>query len=157
MGAAAQIVAASASLPAWAGSGQHQTPSVPASVVAGAPADSACPAAEAGGDSPRILNDVGYNSLAMLQMVAWTGDYNDFASAWEAWHTDPARTEIGLSGPWMVQTSLNPLVVSLAHNIGLQPFSLVPEPSATALAALGAATVWASRRRRTSADLVQAR
>jgi len=103
-----------------------------------------------GSDSPRILNNVGYNASAMLQMVAWTGSANDFATAWSAWLADPTSTSVGASAPWTVTTTTGPIDTGFAVNTGLGPFSLtptVPEPSTMALAGLAGAALLIFRRR----------
>lgn len=102
-----------------------------------------------GSDSPRILNNVGYNSQAMLQMVAWTGSANDWASAWAAHQTDPS-VQIGTSNPWTVTTTLSAIDTAFAVNTGLSSFKLtaVPEPSTMALAGLAGAALLIFRRRK---------
>jgi len=101
--------------------------------------------------APRILTDVGYNSSAMLQMVVWTGNFNDWASALNAAKTD-GSIKVGASSTWTVTTTLSATDVNLAKNIGLNPFAVgviaVPEPSTMALAGLGAAALLIFRRRK---------
>lgn len=81
-----------------------------------------------GSDSPRILNNVGYNASATLQMVAWTGTYTDFTQAWNAWKSNPAGTQIGASAPWTVTTTLSAIDTAFAVNTGLAPFQLTGVP-----------------------------
>lgn len=101
--------------------------------------------------TPRILNDVGYNQQAMLQMVVWTGNYPDWMSALQAATTTDYTVKLGCSVPWIVTTTLSPTDPNLPHNFGLTPFSIdrlpIPEPSTFALAGSGAVVMWITRRR----------
>lgn len=101
--------------------------------------------------TPRILTDVGYNASAMLQMVVWTGNYNDWASALAGAKAN-GTDKVGVSSAWTVTTTLSATDVNLAHNVGLNAFSIavipIPEPSTMALAGLGAAALLIFRRRK---------
>lgn len=110
--------------------------------------------AAAGYVSPdtRIVPNVAVGQTAMLQMVAWMGNYSDWNSAFAAAQagTD-ASLQLGASGTWTVTTT-DPTSPVLNPNQGLTAFSLVPspvpEPSTMALAGLGAAALLIFRRRK---------
>lgn len=103
-----------------------------------------------GATGARILNNVGYNSSAMLQMVAWTGNFSDWASAYNAAKGGDLTVKIGWSSTWNVTTTTSPTDPAFPRNLGLTEFAvaIVPEPSTLALAGLGAAAMLIFRRRK---------
>lgn len=106
--------------------------------------------AAVGTDSGRVLSNVGFNADAKLQLVAWTGNFTDWSSAFAAALNDPT-IQVGASAPWTVHTAADAITFPPV-NTGMTPFSMgviaVPEPSTMALAGLGAAALLIFRRRK---------
>lgn len=47
----------------------------------------------------RVITDVNWGGSAQIQMVAWKGNFTDWASAYAAWQSGVAGVEIGASNP----------------------------------------------------------
>jgi len=105
--------------------------------------------AAVGTDKTRVLTDVNYSSSAMLQLVAWTGNATDWASAYAAALQDPTLL-VGWSATWNVTTTTGPIDTGFAINTGMAGFTIqpIPEPATMALAGLGAAALLIFRRRK---------
>lgn len=100
-----------------------------------------------GSDGARILPTVAYGQSAVLQMVAWAGNYTTWADAYAAGMA--AQTKFGWSNPITITTSTSLTDPNLPVLQGLNSFAitLVPEPSSMALLGLGAAALMIFRRR----------
>jgi hypothetical protein len=101
---------------------------------------------DVGTDSPRVVPTVPYGGQALLQMVVWTGNYDSWTDAWNAWRGN-AGNQIGISQPWAVTTTLSFIDMNFPRNLGLESFStlVVPEPSVQAIAGLGGLVLVLSR------------
>jgi hypothetical protein len=103
-------------------------------------------------DIARVVPNVGYGQPVMLQMVAWTGNYTDWQSAYSAWTSmQSGPPQLACSKPWIVTTTQSPTDTSYPVNIGLSSFYLtgdpVPEPSALALICCSAGVLLVFQRR----------
>ena len=88
-----------------------------------------------------------YGSIGMFQVVAWRGNYMNWAQAYAAGIAGMAN--IGWSNPVYVTVTANATDVSTPYLVGLQSFFItVPEPSSMALGGLGAAALVIFRRRK---------
>ncbi len=97
----------------------------------------------------RVVSGVDWGGQALLQVVAWTGNYDTWQDAYAAWKNGIGA--VGWSGPITVTLPSEAIDPRLSYLTGLQRFSLlgapaaVPEPSAFVLAGLGAAALLALR------------
>ena len=89
-----------------------------------------------------------YGSTGKFQMVAWTGGYADWASAFTAWQNGVGGALVAASDVLVRPVSTGALDINTPDLQGLQSFYFVPEPSAITLAALGAVALLISRRRK---------
>ncbi len=90
----------------------------------------------------RVVPGVNWGGTALIQMVAWQGDFATWAEAYNAF-VSGGFCLIGASNPLTLTLPAGPTDPNLTYLVGLQPFSImwVPEPSSLALAlvfALGA-------------------
>lgn len=88
-----------------------------------------------GSDSSRVVPNVGWGQQAMVQMVAWYGNYTTWDEAYKATGAD-SKLQIGASLPFGVifpQVPSGPVKL-----LGLSSFTFVyvPEPQTSALAGL---------------------
>ena len=96
----------------------------------------------------RVITDVNWGGTALVQMVAWYGDYTTWADAFNAWQNGVAGVRVGASNPLTLTLPTGPTDPNLTYLVGLQSFYLsTPEPSTLALAGLGAAALFIFRRR----------
>lgn len=100
-----------------------------------------------GNTDPARNSGLPYGSTGMFQVVAWQGNYANWAEAYAAGMA--GLTKIGWSNPVTVTTTASATDPSTPYLVGLQPFAiaLVPEPSSMALLGLGAAAMMLFRRR----------
>lgn len=96
------------------------------------------------GNAARVITGVNWGGVAMVQMVAWYGDYTSYADAISA---DAPR---GFSLPLSLTLPSSPTAADKGYLIGLQPFDIVgvPEPSIFALGAAGVAILVSRGHRR---------
>jgi len=97
----------------------------------------------------RILNDVNWAGRAMVQMVAWSGNYNTFAEAFAAANAGTPGAMIGVSTALHLTLPSSNTDPNVTYLWGLNSFNIqpVPEPTSLALAGLGAAALLIFRRR----------
>ena len=97
----------------------------------------------------RVVPGVDWGGSALVQMVAWQGNYDTWAAAFAAWQAGTADVKIGASNPLTLTLPSAPTSPVLTYLTGLQPFAIVavPEPTMFALAGLGAAALLIFRRR----------
>lgn len=98
----------------------------------------------------RVVPGADWGGWAMVQVVAWHGNYDTWPEAWAAAHLD-SNVLIGFSDPLHVLLPSEPLSPVYAYPWGLQPFSLqpIPEPSVLGLFALAGLTALVSGKSRT--------
>ncbi len=101
-----------------------------------------------GSESARVVTDVNWGGQAMVQVVAWYGNYTSYADALAA-----GDTFVGVSNPLTLTLPSGPTDPNVANLVGLQAFnigpsSIIPEPTTFALAGLGAAALLIFRRRK---------
>jgi hypothetical protein len=92
-----------------------------------------------------------FSTQVEVQVVAWNGGYNDWASAYAAWLAGTPGVKIGASNPLFVTTPSGATDPNLTKLVGLSSFAIVsnvPEPSTFALVGLGAAALMIFRRRK---------
>jgi len=101
-----------------------------------------------GSSTARAVPGVNWGGQAVVQMVAWQGNFTTYADAWQAAQTDPTVL-IGASGVMTLTLPASSTDVNLTYLVGLSPFNIhpVPEPATLALAGLGAAALLIFRRR----------
>ncbi len=101
------------------------------------------------GTAGRAVPGVDWGGTALVQMVAWEGNYNTWQDAFSAFiNGTDANIRIGASNPLMLTLPPGPASPTLTYLVGLQSFTItVPEPAGFALAALGA-VVWIFKRRK---------
>ncbi|HEY5912472.1 MAG TPA: hypothetical protein VJA21_17860 [Verrucomicrobiae bacterium] len=98
----------------------------------------------------RAVPGVDWGGTALVQMVAWQGNYNTWAEAYTAGFSGTPNVLLGVSNPLILtlpSSSQSPL---LTYLWGLDSFYIscgpCPEPGAFAFAALAAAALFLSRR-----------
>jgi hypothetical protein len=101
-----------------------------------------------GATAVREFSNVGFGVSAIVQVVAWTGNYTDWAAAWTAAQVDPT-VKIGMSSP-LTLSGGNPPTTSPTALAGLTSFALtpVPEPATAAIIGMGLASLLVFRRRK---------
>jgi len=101
-----------------------------------------------GSSTARVVPGVDWGQQALVQMVAWQGNFTTYAAAWQAAQTD-STVKIGFSAPLTIQLPASSTDPNLSYLWGLQSFAIhsVPEPTTFALAGLGAAALLIFRRR----------
>jgi hypothetical protein len=97
----------------------------------------------------RQVPGVDWGGTALVQMVAWQGNYTTWADAFAAWQAGTPDVLIGASNPLTLTLPSGPTSPTLTYLTGLNGFSIVPvpEPTTFALAGLGAAALLIFRRR----------
>jgi|ERR1051325_2975716 hypothetical protein len=104
---------------------------------------------DVGAESTYVIPGVDFGQQAMLQVVAWQGNFTDWYSAFAAAELGDGGVKIGASNPVTVTLESSPTDTAYPYLWGLQPFEIgIPEPSSAALGGLGAAMWLAGRRRR---------
>jgi hypothetical protein len=102
-----------------------------------------------GSSSTYVVPDVGYGGQALLQVVAWQGNYTDWASAFAAAEEGVPGVLIGASNPLIVTLTSSLTDTNIPALTGLESFAIVvPEPSSLALAVVVTAAMMVVRRRR---------
>lgn len=98
---------------------------------------------------PRAVPGVDWGGQAMVQMVAWQGNYDTWAAAFAAWQAGTPDVLIGASNPLTLTLPASAQSTTLTYLTGLNSFAIVPvpEPTTFALAGLGAAALLIFRRR----------
>jgi hypothetical protein len=101
-----------------------------------------------GSSTARVVPGVDWGAQAVVQMVAWQGNFTTYADAWTAAQTDPTVL-IGASSALTLQLPASSTDPNLTYLWGLNAFNIhpVPEPATLALAGLGAAALLIFRRR----------
>ncbi len=114
---------------------------------AAAPRFSGTPAT--GSRTSYVVPGVDWGGTALVQMVAWEGNYTTWADAWTASWTPGSTVRIGYSNPLTLTLPSSATSTSLTYLWGLNSFSIgpIPEPGACVLAGFGAATLIIWRRR----------
>jgi hypothetical protein len=102
-----------------------------------------------GSAAAREFLTIGWSTSAKVQMVAWTGNYTDWHSAWMAAQTDPT-VKIGIGNLLTVTTPASAVDTALATLNGMSSFALtpVPEPTTAAIVGMGLASLLVFRRRK---------
>ncbi len=102
-----------------------------------------------GSSVPRAVPGVDWGGTALVQMVAWQGNYTDWASAWDAANRGVADVLIGFSNPLTLKLPSSSTDPNFTYLWGLNSFFIapIPEPTTFALAGLGAAALLIFRRR----------
>ncbi len=97
----------------------------------------------------RAVPGVDWGGTALVQMVAWQGNYTTWADAFAAWKAGTADVLIGASNPLTLKLPTSATDQNLTYLWNLNSFSIVPvpEPTTFALAGLGAAALLIFRRR----------
>ena len=98
-----------------------------------------------GSDCMREIPGVDWGGHAMVQMVVWYGDFDTWNDAYAAYGRAYGGP-IAWSEPLTVTLADGPLDPNLTRLVGLQSFSVIPEPCALPLAALGTAILLLARR-----------
>jgi hypothetical protein len=103
-----------------------------------------------GSTGRRVIPGVDWNQFALVQVVAWQGDFADWSSAFLAAETD-SNVLVGVSNPLILQLPSSVTDTYVTWLLGLESFAIssIPEPSALALVCL--ATLAALMYRRASA------
>lgn len=104
-----------------------------------------------GSDGARVIPNVPYSGQALVQVVAWTGNFTTWDAAYSAWLSGAPGVRIGASNPLTLTTTTGPTDQIFPRLVGLESFAVVPvipEPSTFALAGLGAAALLILRRRK---------
>jgi hypothetical protein len=101
-----------------------------------------------GTQASRAFSNIAPGAQGKVQMVAWTGAFTDWASAWAAAQVDP-NVNIGLSAPFTL-TAGDPPLTPVTPLTGMQSFALtpVPEPTTAAIIGMGLASLLVFRRRK---------
>ncbi len=101
-----------------------------------------------GSQTSYIVPGVDWGGTALVQMVAWEGNYTTWADVWNASMAPGTTVRIGFSNPLTLVLPSSPTSTSSTYLWGLNSFVLsIPEPGSFALAGLAAATLLAFRRR----------
>jgi hypothetical protein len=102
-----------------------------------------------GSAGARGLSNVDYGGSALVQVVAWTGNYTTWADAWTAAQTD-LSVKIGISNPLTKTVTTGPSDTNVPLLTGLTSFNLVsvPEPATAAIVGMGLASLLVFRRRK---------
>lgn len=100
----------------------------------------------------RVIPGVDWGGSAVVQMVAWQGNFTTWADAFAAAQLDPL-VKIGASNPLTLALPTSATDPNLAYLVGLQSFAIasvapIPEPSTFALAGLAGAAMLIFRRRK---------
>ncbi len=91
----------------------------------------------------REVEGVDWGGTALIQMVAWQGNYVTWMDAFNAFNSGAVGVLIGTSNPLTLALPSSPNDPRLAYLVGLQSFSIqwVPEPGSFGLAIIGVAAV----------------
>jgi len=104
----------------------------------------------------REVEGVNWGGTALIQMVAWQGNYTTFADAFNAFMAGDPNVLVGASNPLTLTLPAGPTDPNLTYLVGLRSFQLscgaCPEPSTFALAAVAAAALFMFRRRKSGAE-----
>ncbi len=99
----------------------------------------------------RAVPGVDWGGTALVQMVAWEGDYTTWAEAYAAAVVGTPPVQIGWSNPLILKLPSGPTDPNYTYLWGLQPFAIasiiVPEPGVLSLAGLGAVALLMFRSR----------
>ncbi len=100
-------------------------------------------------NASRVVPGVNWGGMALVQMVAWQGDYTTWVDAFNAYMAGLPGVLAAASNPLTLTLPTGPTDPNLTYLVGLQGFgfSCLPEPDASTLAALGVA-VWSMNRRK---------
>ena len=103
-----------------------------------------------GSSAARVISGVDWGQQALVQVVAWYGNYNSYDEALDGFAL------VGVSAPLTVTLPAGPTDPNLAKLIGLQSFAIgpIPEPPTLALAGFGAAALWMLRHRKVARKLI---
>jgi len=77
-----------------------------------------------GAKANRVVPGVNWAETALVQMVAWQGNYNTWAEAFAAWQAGTPGVLVGFSNPLMVNLPTDPTSPYLSYLVGLNSFSL---------------------------------
>lgn len=97
----------------------------------------------------RAVPGVDWGGTALVQMVAWQGNYTTWADAYAAAAAGTPNVLIGVSNPLTLKLPSGPTDPNATFLWGLNSFAIapIPEPTTFALAGLGAAALLIFRRR----------
>ena len=96
-----------------------------------------------GSNAARLIFDVNWGGQALVQVVGWYGNYNNYREALNG------NAPVGFSAPLTVTLPAGPIDPNLTKLAGLQSFAIgIPEPSTSALTGFGTAALWILRRRK---------
>jgi MYXO-CTERM domain-containing protein len=95
-----------------------------------------------GTDGGRIFSGVGYNQAVTVQIRAWEGNFATYEQALAS------GAKVGKSNLVPLTTTTSATDPVIPPMVGLQSFSLVPEPSSIALGLLGLGALALIRRRK---------
>ncbi len=73
---------------------------------------------------PRTVPGIDWGEIALVQMVAWLGNYNSWAEAYAAWQWGTPGVAIGFSNPLTLQFPSGPTDTNITFLVGLQSFSI---------------------------------
>jgi hypothetical protein len=97
----------------------------------------------------RKFDSIPYGANIIYQMVAWTGNYTTWESAWAAAQVDPT-VKIGMTLGLTGKMGSSDLDTTLPHFENMASFALtpVPEPATAAIIGMGLASLLVLRRRK---------
>ncbi len=97
----------------------------------------------------RAVPGVDWGGTALVQMVAWQGNFITWRDAWNAFQSGVPGVLIGWSNPLTLKLPSSPTDPNFTYLWGLNSFDIgfVPEPTTFALVALGVGAMLIFRRR----------